>query len=361
MASSWWYALDDGSQRGPFQKDEIERLIEQDVIKSDTFLWSEGMENWVQLSALQAPRPPPLPSSVGPSGAPAPVQRAPATHEEADEEAVATNFAPRVEAQRAQALSGLDRGQRTPLKLFLLFAFWVLCRVIMISVIPGSPAEIFGRDPAGLVGSAVGSATVIFLVGGLIPVIVWAFRRFAREAANAAMNGWAVCSALVASMIYYGELFPPSTWSVYATKDCGYSVSFPSAPTLSTLRVPLGNRSFNYERAQLIAGKEWLRAECTPYNIAGNDVEPAVKEYAAGEGTLTGYAAGEGLQRPLIRQVQPNVSELRGYKTIDGVQMVIVLRMYRGSTSALILTVGSREADYPTRNGDLFFKSVKGQ
>jgi hypothetical protein len=130
---------------------------------------------------------------------------------------------------------------------------------------------------------------------------------------------------------------------------------------LSNVNFPVGDKSFDYERAQLIGRREWLRAECLPHNFAGNDAERALKEYAAGDGVLRAYAAGEGLLRPTIAQIQPNVSELRGYKTVDSENMVTVLRVYRGSTSVLMLTAGSREADYPTRNSEWFFKSVTGQ
>ena len=74
MASLWWYAQD-GSKHGPVPKEEIERLIDQGVITSDTLLWSEGREKWETLSALQAPQPPPLPGTEPGSAAPTEVAK----------------------------------------------------------------------------------------------------------------------------------------------------------------------------------------------------------------------------------------------------------------------------------------------
>lgn len=62
MGSLWWYVRD-GSRHGPCPKEEIENLIGQGVIVSDTMLWSEGLEDWKSLSALQTPEPPPIPES----------------------------------------------------------------------------------------------------------------------------------------------------------------------------------------------------------------------------------------------------------------------------------------------------------
>ena len=306
------------------------------------------MEAWVRLSVLQAPTPPSSPVSAGSSGSYAPAQRAPPTHEKAEEAAV--THSARLEAQRARVRAIFDRGELIPRKMLFLFAFSVLCQLIVVLVIPRLRADTFGGNFLVFAAGLFGGATSLFLGGGLIPVVVWAFRRFARKAANGVMTWWTILIALFAGLQYYGRVDPTTTWSVYTAQGCGYSVSFPSAPTLSIQRFPIGGKSFNYDRAQLIAGKEWLRAECIPHNIAGNNAVRAMKEYAAGEGVLKAYAAGEGLQRPLITQIQPNVSEVRGYKAIGSEKIVIVLRIYHRSTSVLLLTVGSRESDYPTRN-----------
>src|SRR5919201_17535 len=60
MADRWWYSRN-GSEFGPFPKEELQRLIDQEVVTEDTLLWSEGMPAWAPLSSLLTPKPPPLP------------------------------------------------------------------------------------------------------------------------------------------------------------------------------------------------------------------------------------------------------------------------------------------------------------
>ena len=69
MANHWWYAQG-SSHQGPLQADEVNQLISERKISSDTLLWTEGMSEWLPLSAVPASSglirtiPPPLPSSI---------------------------------------------------------------------------------------------------------------------------------------------------------------------------------------------------------------------------------------------------------------------------------------------------------
>ena len=142
---------------------------------------------------------------------------------------------------------------------------------------------------------------------------------------------------------------PQPTWSDYTTKACEFSVRFPSAPQLRNLSIPIGNQSFNYEQAQLFAAGEMMRAECVPTGIPASDAREMLKR----------QANLDGLQHSDISQILPKALELRGYKTIKGEQTTYVLRIYTGPTSTLMLGVGNRSAEFPTRNTDAFLLSVR--
>jgi len=144
---------------------------------------------------------------------------------------------------------------------------------------------------------------------------------------------------------------PPATWSDYTTKACEFSVRFPLAPQLRDLSIPIGNQLFSYEQAQLFAAGETMRAECVPIGILASDAREMLKR----------QANLDGLQHSVISQILPKALELRGYKTIEGEQATYVLRIYTGPTSTLMLGVGNRSAEFPTRNTDAFLLSVRNR
>jgi hypothetical protein len=84
------------------------------------------------------------------------------------------------------------------LKLLLLFAFAALCELALVLMFPGTK---LGSDPLLIfIARLVGAAIAVFVIGGLVPVIVWAFRRFAKASANAVMIVWAL---LIAGFVYF--------------------------------------------------------------------------------------------------------------------------------------------------------------
>ena len=42
----------DGTQAGPFNNDELVKLIQNDLLKSDTLVWKEGLPDWVAASSV---------------------------------------------------------------------------------------------------------------------------------------------------------------------------------------------------------------------------------------------------------------------------------------------------------------------
>lgn len=50
--SSYWYYLLEGKQKGPIPENELRELIKTNKISLDTFVWSEGMNNWEKASSM---------------------------------------------------------------------------------------------------------------------------------------------------------------------------------------------------------------------------------------------------------------------------------------------------------------------
>ena len=68
-AMSNWYYCRNGQQIGPISMTELKEAIERGDIDGDTFVWQEGMSEWVKIPKLPhrispALMPPPLPASA---------------------------------------------------------------------------------------------------------------------------------------------------------------------------------------------------------------------------------------------------------------------------------------------------------
>ncbi len=46
------YLVVDGTQAGPFNNDELVKLIQNDLLKSDTLVWKEGFPDWKAASSV---------------------------------------------------------------------------------------------------------------------------------------------------------------------------------------------------------------------------------------------------------------------------------------------------------------------
>lgn len=146
------------------------------------------------------------------------------------------------------------------------------------------------------------------------------------------------------------QVAPTPDSRVYGAEDCEYTVTFPAAPESRSVSAMAGNRWVEREEAQLTSDRTFLRAVCVPVRMSGGEAFEL----------LARMAASDGMRNAGISDVGVNVSELRGYKTIDGETAIYIGRVYRGSNSTLMLSVGARSADYPTVDSSNFFDSVKG-
>jgi uncharacterized RDD family membrane protein YckC len=60
MGMHWYYASE-GTQLGPFQKEQIDQLVLEGKITSETLVWHEGMEDWRPYGRVKAQDLPPAP------------------------------------------------------------------------------------------------------------------------------------------------------------------------------------------------------------------------------------------------------------------------------------------------------------
>lgn len=45
-ATTMWYVAIDGKQAGPFNDEELKRLINNRTVNANTLIWSQGMKGW---------------------------------------------------------------------------------------------------------------------------------------------------------------------------------------------------------------------------------------------------------------------------------------------------------------------------
>jgi hypothetical protein len=95
------------------------------------------------------------------------------------------------------------------LRLFLLFAFTAVCEFVFVLMYPGQFSPNL-RSPHWLIAGATffGAAVGPFIVGGAIPFLYWAIRRFRRESAGSVMIVWALLIGLFVYFQYYGYAHP---------------------------------------------------------------------------------------------------------------------------------------------------------
>lgn len=71
MQPARWFHLQQGQQRGPVGLEEIRELVLAGTVRPDTWVWADGMPEWMPAARVPALVPPP---SMAPSGWP---ERAP--------------------------------------------------------------------------------------------------------------------------------------------------------------------------------------------------------------------------------------------------------------------------------------------
>lgn len=152
--------------------------------------------------------------------------------------------------------------------------------------------------------------------------------------------------------------FSADQWKEVQLKDCKFSVSFPSTPTIESLSAPSPLGTYYWERAQLKHEEGLYRHECLcPKDGLG--VEPTeqyVKE------RLSLGAAAYGLSNIYFTDItfdKGTAVELRGWKMIRDKPVTYVLRAYATRDCYADVVTASKSSDYPTKGMTRFNKSIK--
>ena len=58
MLPARWYHLQDAQQFGPLDLATMRRLVLQGVIRPDTYVWADGMDDWMRAARVPALVPP---------------------------------------------------------------------------------------------------------------------------------------------------------------------------------------------------------------------------------------------------------------------------------------------------------------
>lgn len=65
-----WYYTNEGERKGPVEETALDELALAGVVRDDTLVWHEGMQNWQAHGSLRGPRSAPAVSAAGLSDAP---------------------------------------------------------------------------------------------------------------------------------------------------------------------------------------------------------------------------------------------------------------------------------------------------
>jgi hypothetical protein len=93
-------------------------------------------------------------------------------------------------------------------KLLLLFLFSAACEAALIWMYPEHLSTPRSRPFITLAAGFLGTALAPFLVGGIVPVIAWAFERFRAQSANLVVIVWAFLITVFVYFQYYGLANP---------------------------------------------------------------------------------------------------------------------------------------------------------
>ena len=126
-------------------------------------------------------------------------------------------------------------------------------------------------------------------------------------------------------------------------------VRFPFAPQLRNLSIPIGSQSFSYERAQLFAAGEMMRAECIPIGLPASDAREMLKRQADLEG-LQHSAISTGLAESVRT---PRLQNDRGGRRPHMSYHLQWPNQYPHGWRR------HSQRGFPTRNSDAFLLSVR--
>lgn len=86
---------------------------------------------------------------------------------------------------------------------------WTLVAFLVAAVLAGFVIESLKTLQAWnirTVGAAIGAGLALFVIGGLLPIVIWAFRRFRAEAAGGPLYAWAIIMFVCALFAGHGAI-----------------------------------------------------------------------------------------------------------------------------------------------------------
>jgi uncharacterized membrane protein YhaH (DUF805 family) len=185
MSDHWYYA-DKEVPVGPFSLRELKNVLEGLPSGQETLVWKEGFGKWQKAASIADLNqldhvPPPIP----------PVQ----------------NHAGQSGNEPTTPL-GRPRGMSRKAVFLVVGSYFLAAFALAVFLEMRKPfatwAKLFDAYP---LGSIIGAAVGLFLVSGLIPVAVWAFRRFRAENASGPLYAWLALLVIFGFMVAYGQSF----------------------------------------------------------------------------------------------------------------------------------------------------------
>lgn len=47
-----WYYVEDGERVGPVEEEGLQELVDDGVLKEDSYVWTKGFDNWQRLHSV---------------------------------------------------------------------------------------------------------------------------------------------------------------------------------------------------------------------------------------------------------------------------------------------------------------------
>lgn len=325
-----WFVHLNGKQVGPWELDELTEAIRSGRVTSTTLVWYPGAKEWMpacNVSTLWSP--PPLP----------------------DYPLIAKSPSPNPQAGSVQArdLSIAAPSSRSLIGTGAEVAFRFVAISLSCALVLGLIGVLKEETAAFIIGTAFGLLLIAMVAGAVVGIIAFFLFRadLNRITLGAIQISIIVGTALAYVGVAYKHQFNRSV-SIYAPEGCQYTIAFPAPPELKDIIVLVGRYEPVVEQADLKVEDSLLRVICARLSVTPEEAKALLKR----------QAEAEGLQDVSISQKKSGAFESRGYKVVAGEQATYSNHVFLGTSSTLLVTVGSRSSQYPTSATHSFVNSV---